>query len=215
VSQSFFDLIRRGSTAEVAAWVEENPAIAATRNAQGISALLWAIYSAQPVIRDFLLARLASLDIWEAAAAGDVQRLELALSAPGGDVHAFSADGWTALHLACGFGTAEAVRLLLERGADVHARSTNALANQPLHAALAMTRDPESVRLLLLHGADPNAPQHGGFTPLHQAAAAGRADLIALLLAQGADPRVRSDAGKTPADLARERGHHEAARMLD
>ncbi len=93
--------------------------------------------------------------------------------------------------------------------------SKNPQRNQPLHAALALGRNPETVRLLLAHGADPNATQVGGFTPLFSAAPANRRDLVELLIDHGAQALHRSDLGKTAADFARERGHTDLADWLE
>jgi hypothetical protein len=76
VSQRFLNLIRTGQTAEVAAAAEEDPSLIACRDAQGVSAFLLSIYHGQPLIRDFLLGHLASLDIFEACALGDCGRIE-------------------------------------------------------------------------------------------------------------------------------------------
>jgi ankyrin repeat protein len=59
----------------------------------------------------------------------------------------------------------------------------------------------------LSRGADANAKQQAGYTPLHGAAAAGDRTLCELLLLHGAKKNTKGDDGKTPADLARERGH--------
>jgi ankyrin repeat protein len=63
------------------------------------------------------------------------------------------------------------------------------------------------VRLLIAQGADVNMEQAGGYTPLHQAAAAGNAELTEILLEAGANPSNLCHQGKTPADYARERNH--------
>ena len=68
--------------------------------------------------------------------------------------------------------------------------------------------------LLLDHGAEVNATQAGGYTPLHQAAAAGLTEMAQLLLKAGANPAARCDQGKTPADYARERGHEAVLAFL-
>ena len=179
---------------------------------------MWSIYSGQTLVRDFLLVELirtgAALDIFEATSAGDLPSLQKALSADPASVQAFSGDGWTALHLAAAFGTPEAVRVLLENGASVHAVSKNPQANQPLHAALALGRNPESVLLLLKAGADPNAKQTAGYTAIFSAAAGNRRDLVEILIANGADPGIQNDFGQTAAGFARERGHAELADWL-
>jgi uncharacterized protein len=218
MSQAFFKLIQTGATAEIADAVRNDPSLARTHDANGVSALLWSVYTGQTVVRDFLLAELAhqhvELDVFEAAAIGDTARLAAILDADQRAVHAYSADGWTPLHLAAAFATPAAAELLLKHGAKVDAVSKNPQSNQPLHAALALSRNSETVKLLLAGGADPNAIQTGGFTPIFSAATANRKDLAELLRSAGASAQIRSDQGKTPADFARERGHTELADWL-
>ena len=173
MSQRFLNLIRNGETAKVATAAEEDPAVITSRDAQGVSAFLWSIYSRQPLIRDFLLAHLPALDIFEASALGDCNRIELLLEQDAMLVHENSADGWAPLHLAAAFGGPQATALLLAHGAHVHRFSRNPMHNQPLHACIALGQDCETARLLIAQGADVNMEQAGGFTPLHQAAAAG------------------------------------------
>lgn len=215
----FLKSIQTGATAEVADAVELDPALAEYRDPQGVSALLWAIYCGQPLVRDFLVARLAAhgvaLDLFEAAALGDEARIAAALDADPEAIEAFSGDGWTALHLAAAFGSAGAVALLLKRGARVDAVSNNPQRNQPLHAALALGKDSVIIQTLLAHGADANAAQVGGFTPIFSAAAANREDLVELLIKHGANPHQRNDQGKSPAEYARERDHAELASRLE
>ena len=219
MSSPFLKLIQQGATSEVADAVQADPSLAASRDPQGVSSLIWSIYCGQPLVRDFLLARLAAdsivLDIFEAAAIGDEAQLKSLLQMDAELVHAFSGDGWTPLHLAAAFGTPLAVALLLTAGAPVEAVSQNPQRNQPIHAALALGKNIKTVKLLLDHDAPVNATQAGGFTPLFSAASAGRQDLVELLQAHGADPFHKSDAGKTAADFARDRGHLELAVWLE
>jgi uncharacterized protein len=214
VSQRFLNLIRKGETAEIAAAAEEDKSLVACRDAQGVSALLWSVYCRQPLIRDFLLAHLSSIDIFEAAAVGDLETLEVLLQEDALQVYQTSADGWGPLHLAAAFGGPKAAALLLEHGAHLHQVSHNPMRNQPLHACIALSEDVETARILIDQGADLNAVQAGGYTPLHQAAAAGRREFVLLLLEAGADPDKLCDQGKTPADYARERGHTEITALL-
>ena len=67
------------------------------------------------------------------------------------------------------------MRLLLERGASTEAVTRNFLANMPIHAAVAGGRPAryEACEILLKAGADVNAKQHGGFTPVQTAAQHG------------------------------------------
>ena len=68
------------------------------------------------------------------------------------------------------------------------------------------------VTLLVNRGADVNARQHGGWTPLHAAAFNGDLPMTEYLVAHGADASVKSDDGKTPLDAAAEKDH---ARVVD
>ncbi len=214
MSQYFFDLIRQGKTTEIVEAVKIQPSVASSRDAQGISALMLAIYTQQPVIRDYLLAHLKELDIFEAAAVGDCARLRQLIAQDAMSARAISPDGWTPLHLAAAFAAAEPVTLLLEHGAHIHQFSHNPMRNQPLHACIALNSSLDVVRALLEAGADVNATQHGGYTPLLQAAAAGKKDLVRLLLEYGARLDCVCDRGKSAADYARERGHTEVAEIL-
>lgn len=219
MNQNLLRLIQSGSTAQLADAIAADPPLAEYRDPQGVSALLWTIYTGQVTARDFFLARLAErgvdLDIFEAAAIGDEARLRSMITADPAAAQSFSGDGWTPLHLASAFGTPAAVALLLAHGAAVDAISKNAQRNQPLHAALALGRNPQTIELLLGRGADANAVQAGGFTAIFSAATANRRDLAELLVAHGANPHHVTDQGKTPAQFARERGHAEIADWLE
>jgi uncharacterized protein len=215
VSQRFLNLIRNGQTAEVAAAAEEDPSLVTCRDASGVSAFLWSIYNQQPLIRDYLLTHLAALDIFEASALGDCTRLEALLRQDPMLVHASSADGWAPLHLAAAFGGPPATALMLAHGSHVHRVSRNPMRNQALHACIALSRNPETVGILIEQGADVNMAQAGGYTPLHQAAASGLVEVVRILLEAGAKPAMRCDQGKTPADYARERNHDGVLQVLE
>ena len=195
----------------MAAALENDPSLAAYRDGQGVSALLWAVYTGQTKIRALLIAKLAvigvPLDVFEAASTGSEARLQTILSEDAAAAQAFSGDGWTALHLAAAFGTPLSVAALVFRGARVDAVSQNGQKNQPLHAALALNKIPSTIELLIAHGADVNAAQTGGFTAIFSAAAANRLDLAEMLMEHGANPHLANEQGKTPADFARVHGH--------
>jgi ankyrin repeat protein len=218
VSKSFLDLVKRGNTQEIAEWVKDEPQIAESRDAQGVSALLWAVYSGHTVVRDFLRSGL-ELELPEAAAVGDAARLRELLGTDPVSAkeraNSRSADGWPLLHLAAAFADHETAVTLLDAGADVDQISQTPMRNQALHALLALSKNADVTRLLIERGADVNAVQTAGYRPLHQAAVTGREDLVRTLLDAGADKTARCDRGKTPAEYARERGHEALAALLD
>ena len=196
-----------------------DPTLIDARSRTGDSAILTAVYHRQKEIVNLLVARGASLSIFEACAAGEIERVErLVLESPSGAVGApgindYSADGWTPLHLAAFFGHAKIVELLVAHSADVLARSRGANGNTPLHAALAGNHK-FVAGVLIGHGADVNAPDAQGWRPLHLAAANNNMDAIEALIAQGADVHAPNGEAKTPLSIATEKNHREAAALL-
>jgi uncharacterized protein len=185
-----------------------DPGVAASRDPEGISVLMHALYRRRSDMVDVILATQPDLDVFELAALGRTPDLAARLADDHDAASRWSADGFTPLHLAAFFGHAEAVRILLDAHADPGAVARNDSQVQALHSAVA-SGDRLIVKLLLEAGADPNAVQHGGWTPLHGACLHGDAALVQLLLAAGASRDLASADGSTPVDLAR-REHHDA-----
>jgi ankyrin repeat protein len=145
-----------------------------------VSPLLQAVYEGRLDDARRLRDEAGELDGFEAAALGDTERLA-AVAEPG----AWSVDGFTQLHLAAFFGHADAVLLLLQRGAEVRAVARNDLAVEPLNSAAAGGHV-EAARLLLDAGADANAEMSQGFRPLDAAIQNGSSELQELLASYGA-----------------------------
>lgn len=125
------------------------------------------------------------LDVFEAAALGDDGRLDELLTADPSLATAWSPDGFTPLHLAAFFGATSAAGRLVEAGADVGAVARNDMRVQPLHSAVA-GRHHGIAQLLVEHGADPDAEQAGGFTPLGAALQHHDDEMVELLRSAGA-----------------------------
>ncbi len=208
-----FAALERGDAERLRSVVAADPSLGSARNEEGVSAVREALYSGNDELAEVLVQAGAELDVFDAAAVGDVRRLRELIDADSSLVDAYSSDGFTPLQLASFFSHPEAVDVLLERGADVSSRSHNDMGVMPLHAAAA-ARNAGIVRALLAHGADPNVRQEGSFTPLHEAALHGHEEMVELLLEHGADPRLRTNEDKDAADVAEERGHRELAARL-
>jgi ankyrin repeat protein len=214
MSQLLMNLIQQGVTKGIAEAIEANPELAHSRDALGVSALLWSVYTRQSVIRDTLLTRLSELDIFEAAATGKIVRVLHLISHDRSEANSLSPDGWSPLHLAAAFSEVEMCEALLRHDAQVNRISHNPQRSQPLNSAVAIARSLRTAHLLIDEGADVNFRQSGGFTALHQAAAAGEGEMVVLLLNSGADPSLTCEWKKTAEDYARERNHSEIAHLL-
>jgi hypothetical protein len=109
---------------------------------------------------------------------------------------------------------AECRAFLEERGAGKWANARDKSGYTPLLYA-SRRGDVELCRLLLDHGADPNAATPSlRMTPLHRAASTGNAAVVALLLAHGARADALDTAGNSALQAARAGGHDAVVKLL-
>jgi ankyrin repeat protein len=147
----------------------------------------------------------------DAGIAGDADSIQLLL-AGGAAVKRF---GGPALELAARTGCARCVELLAAAGLDPSAYTSDL-------GRLAHLGNVNFVRLALDHGADVNAFDSAGRTPLMYAAISDfePLDVAKLLIERGADVNARSqhkgsgDSGRTPLDLANLRGKTPMVELL-
>jgi ankyrin repeat protein len=118
-----------------------------------------------------------------AALAGEAATADL-LIAHGADVMARNNGGLTPLHAAAYSGSAEVARLLLDHGAALEDKA-NVSGATPLMVA-AEENHVAVAELLIARGADVNIPDRDGFTPLSQAWAKKRTEMVRLLKRHGA-----------------------------
>jgi ankyrin repeat protein len=216
MAAQFLEAVKKGDRATVDRMLDADPALAAARDENGTSAVLLAHYHGKADVAAALLARAPALDVFEAATAGDAERVAALVDADRSLANAVARDGYTPLGLAAFFKRGDVVKTLLERAADPSLPSRDQ-GFTPLHSAVANDAagsERDIVRLLLEAGADPNAKSHEGGTPLHSAAFTGDLDIAETLLAYGADPSATDPKSFTPLDIARDRRNVEVAALL-
>ena len=136
-----FEAVSGGDAARLRALLEDDPGLAAARGPDGVSLLLRAQYAMSDELVAAVLAAAPELDVHEAAAVGDADRVRALLDGRPELMRAVAADGFAPLHAAAAGGDRELVALLLESGADPAPRSDDgrtpaALARERGHREL-------------------------------------------------------------------------------
>lgn len=147
------------------------------------------------------------------------------------DLDARTTRGETPLHFAVRQGNRRATALLLEKGADPN--SADAEGITPLHEVLdhlrtcgvqrpysheeeqRLVQAEECLRLLLVHGGNPNIANRAGETAAHFLATSHFPELVPMLRAANTDFTRQNVAGQTPLDIARQRDYTPMIRMLE
>lgn len=193
--------------------VAEEAALANAQDEQEIPLVLAAHYNGRRDVVAYLVDAGAELNVFAAAALGNLELVQQEVSAWDGWIHEYGTDGFTPLQLACYFGHEAVAAWLIAQGADVEAAAKNRMRIRPLHAAAA-NGNLAILETLLAHGADVNAQQARGFTALHTAADSNNPEMARLLLQHGADRELHSDDGQTPLALAQAKGRDGVAAVL-
>jgi ankyrin repeat protein len=146
--------------------------------------------------------------LFDAIRAGDTAYLKAHLTKP--ELEARDRRGATPLMHAAAFGNLNALKLLIDAGADVKARN-----DMDATALLWAAADPEKARLLIEHGADVTVASKQGRTPLMVAAARkGGAAIVDLLLSKGADVHAKDRVGETALTIAARSGDLDIVKLL-
>jgi uncharacterized protein len=157
-----------------------------------VSAAMQALYEGDRERAEGVLPPDDELDVFHAAAFARTARIREILATDQAAAHAWSPDGFTALHLAAFSDADEAARLLVEAGADLEARSRHEtiIGVRPLNTC-AFARAQRVARVLLEAGADPNGEGEQGVTPLMAARAQEDEELARLLIEHGAEEGLK------------------------
>ena len=177
--------------AEKQEWARVDSLIAAkveinSKQADGMTALLWAAYHDQTEVAQKLLAAGAKAEI-------------------------ANRYGITPLSLACQNGNEVLTKSLLAAGADANAEQRG---GESMLMIAARTGKTGPVSQLIANGANIEAKDHRGQTAIMWAAAAGHSPVIETLIQTGADFRARLKSGFTPLLFSAREGHINAVRTL-
>lgn len=213
MKEKFFSAITKGDAAGVKEMLKSDASLAQAKDEDGTSAILKAVYFGKKDVVAVLLESGIDLNIFEASATGQTERVRALIKSDSALVNAFASDGFFALGLAVFFGHAETVDLLIDAGAEVNMASRESMKVTPLHSAVA-ARQLTIARKLIAHGADVNARAENGFTPLQEASANGDIEFAKLLLENGAEINAKANNGKTPLAFALARKRDEMAEFL-
>jgi len=210
---AFFQAVQSGNTSKVGALLDEDASLASAKNEKGQSAVLMAVYSGRKEIRDLLLARGVTLELHEAVAAGQLDRVKQIVEKDAALANSFSPDGFPVFALAAVFGHPGVTEYLFAKGAEVNAAATNGTGYNALTGAVA-SGHAQIAGWLLKNGANANYRYGPGHSPLLEAAANGHLEIVKMLLEHGADLHQKSNDGKTALKIAQERGHSKVAEFL-
>jgi ankyrin repeat protein len=212
-TDEFLEAVKKSNNEKILQLLESQPSLARTRDPSGVSAIFLALYRGNRQAATAIAERNPSLDIFEAAAIGNITQLKNLVNQAPSLVDSYSPDGFTALALAAYLGQKDSVAFLLAEGADSNALAKNETGFTALTGAVSQNHN-QIARVLVEHGANVNHRYEGGFTPLMHATYAGNEELISLLLDNGADPNAKNADGKTALTLAQEKGNEKILNLL-
>lgn len=106
------------------------------------------------------------------------------------------------------------ISMLRRASLDIDINRINMAGMSALHQAV-LDANLVVVRLLLIHGADPNLVDADSWTPLHAAAANGHSNITRYLLLQGADRSRRTADGETALELVEEDDYKTMAVLMN
>ncbi len=146
-----------------------------------------------------------SMEFWDSVKRGEISAVEQLVTDEPELLKLKGEWGWTALHCAVSTKTISMVNLLVAQGAEVDARDNN--GETVLFQIADIIPEYTDIMLLLLKaGADINAKNTWGRTPLHETAIYGDYLAAQFLIDHGAEVNSKDNNGLTPLHIAAEDG---------
>ncbi|OMJ88775.1 hypothetical protein SteCoe_9241 [Stentor coeruleus] len=147
-----------------------------------------------------------SMALWNAAQSNNANLCrsileKFTLSDQSADVNYKGTDENTSLHLASSLGYLKVCENLIDYGEGTHINSRNSKMEIPLHLSCANGHLKIS-QLLVRSGADINAIDINGNTPLHRASINSHGHIIAWLLTRGPNLTIKNTENKTPEEVS-------------
>jgi ankyrin repeat protein len=187
-ADAFVAAIKAKDTKKVLHMLDEHPPLMKEPIEGGITPITLAAYCGAWDIVRYMTERGGINGLIDSIFGNEIELFTTIISAKPGAVNAYSADGWTPLHIAAYFGKDAFAVDLISRGADVNAWSQNEMRNQPLHSAIAGQASDDTIERLIAAGADTSG--EGALTPMQLAVANGRERVVELLKAHEAGAKV-------------------------
>ena len=219
--KSFHAAARASDLMAITAFIDGGINVNAQSEADGRTTLISAAARGDLEVVNLLLQRGADVNVKDKqestalfhALEGGYDEVELVLlNQPKLDPNARGLNGVTALISYAYRDQKDAVRRLLDLGADVNAQDND--GDVALHGA-AETGNVEIIDMLLAKGADPNLKNKEGGTPLMWAAVFGNEEAARRLLKSGADPSLKDNDGMTARDWAIKNKRETVVRLLN
>ena len=148
----------------------------------------------------------------KASSEGHLDTVKLLLEA-GADVNQIT-NGYNALYIALKTQHPDIVRVLLDVGAKPQVIKDGYFIHVPLIAAIRFCGDTDIVTLLIQEGADVNAADGYGETPLMSSVKEKREDIAQILIQAGADVNAKDNGGSSALMTAIIYNHEDMVQML-
>jgi len=215
--EPFRRAVLSGDVKKVEEFLARDAALLYARDALGQSVYLLAAYARQAEVMKIFEAKGLVVDVYEASAAGKLDRFAELLRPVPGMVNVANLAGDTPVHVAALCGRAEVIENAIQYGPDFQVRTAKRKNRTAAHLGLASASQVAAENMAFAmagNGLDANLADADGNTILHSAARTGYPRVIRLLLQKGADAGMRNAAGQTALDIAAANQHAETAELL-